>query len=115
MTVARQEIEAHARLRTFRTMVLMTDGQANLPGTSTQAKAAVVTEANLAAASKIKILTISVGVDADTSLMQQVADITGGLHFIIPGNQTAASMKTQLQDAFQQIASTRPLKLVSGQ
>ena len=115
MTVARQEIEARARLRTFRTMVLMTDGQANLPGTSTQAKAAVITEANLAAASKIKILTISLGVDADTSLMQQVADITGGLHFIIPGNQTAASMKTQLENAFRQIASTRPLKLVSGQ
>ena len=115
MTVARQEIEAHARLRTFRTMVLMTDGQANLPGTSSQAKAAVVTEANLAAAAKIKILTISLGVDADTALMQQVADITGGLHFIIPGNQTAASMKTQLENAFRQIASTRPLKLVSGQ
>lgn len=115
MTVARQEIQARARLRTFRTMVLMTDGQANLPGTSSQAKAAVVTEANLAAAAKIKILTISLGVDADTALMQQVADITGGLHFIIPGNQTAASMKTQLENAFRQIASTRPLKLVSGQ
>jgi len=115
MTVARQEIQARARLRTFRTMVLMTDGQANLPGTSSQAKAAVVTEANLAAAAKIKILTISLGVDADTALMQQVADITGGLHFIIPGNQTATSMKTQLENAFRQIASTRPLKLVSGQ
>lgn len=115
MTVARQEIEARSRLRAFRTMVLMTDGLPNLPGNSSQARAAVITEANLAAAAKIKILTISVGAGADTSLMQQVADITGGLHFIIPGNQTAAAMRAQLENAFRQIASSRPLKLVSGQ
>ncbi len=114
MTLARTELVAHSRARSFRTMVLMTDGQANLPGTATQARDAVITEANLAAANKIKILTISLGVAADTALMQQVASATGGVHFNIPGNQTASAMQAQLQNAFREIASSRPLKIISG-
>lgn len=115
MKVARDELTAHARLRTFRLMVVMTDGIANLPGTASQAEAAVITEANAAAAAKIKILTISLGVGADTALMQQVADITGGIHFNCPGGSSIATLQAQLDDAFRQIARSRPLKLVSGQ
>jgi Mg-chelatase subunit ChlD len=115
MKVAREELVANARLRSFRLMVLMTDGLPNEPGSTSQAESAVITEANLAAANKIKILTISVGAGADTGLMQQVADITGGIHFNIPGGQTASTMRTQLENAFREIASSRPLKLVRGQ
>lgn len=115
MKVARDEFTAHARLRTFRLMVVMTDGIANLPGTTAQAEAAVISEANAAAAAKIKILTISLGVGADTALMQQVADITGGIHFNCPGGTSIAALQAQLDDAFRQIARSRPLKLVSGQ
>lgn len=115
MKIARDELTANSRLRAFRLMVLMTDGMANLPGNSTTARSAVITEANSAAAAKIKILTISLGAGADTALMQQVADITGGIHFNCPGGSSIAALQAQLQDAFRQIASSRPLKLVSGQ
>jgi hypothetical protein len=115
MKVAREELIANARLRSFRLMVLMTDGLPNEPTSSTAAEAAVITEANLAASNKIKILTISLGAGADTGLMQQVADITGGIHFNVPGGQTASAMRTQLENVFREIASSRPLKLVSGQ
>lgn len=115
MKVAREEIIANARLRSFRLMVLMTDGLPNEPNSSSQAEAAVITEANLAVTNKIKILTISLGAGADTGLMQQVADITGGIHFNVPGGQSASAMRTQLENVFREIASSRPLKLVSGQ
>ena len=35
-----------------------------------------------------------------------------GFHFNIPGGQSVASYESQLIDAFQEIAKTRPLKLV---
>lgn len=113
MKVARQEIIANARLRAFKMMVLMTDGLPNEPTNSTVARAAVITEANAAKDAKIKILTISLGAGADTSLMQQVADITGGTHFNIPAAFSIDAVREDLQNAFRVIASTRPLKLIS--
>ena len=94
-------------------MVLMTDGVANEPGDSATASAAVITEANLAKANKIKILTISLGAGADTSIMQQVADITGGVHFNVPGGSSIAAVQTQLDAVFREIANSRTLKLIS--
>lgn len=114
MKVARTELVANARPRSFRMMVVMTDGLPNEPTSDTVAKAAVLTEANSAAAAKIKILTISLGAGADTSLMQQVADITGGVHFNVPGGSNIAAVRAQLQEVFRQIASSRPLKLVDA-
>jgi von Willebrand factor type A domain-containing protein len=114
MKVARQEIEAHARPRAFRMMVVMTDGLPNLPTDVTVATAATIAEANSAKASKIKILAISLGVGADTSLMQQIADITGGVHYNVPGGSSIDSVRTQLQAVFREIASSRPLKLVEA-
>lgn len=111
MKVARDEIVARARPRAFRMMVLMTDG---LPNEPTNASQLVIDEANAAKANKIKILTISLGVGADTSLMQQVADITGGIHFNVPGGASIATVRAQLQAVFRQIASSRPLKLIKG-
>lgn len=114
MQVAREEIVANARPRAFRMMVVMTDGMVNMPGSASNGKTLVISEANAAAAARIKCLTISVGILADTALMQQVADITGGVHFSVPGGQTIANVRTQLRDVFRQIASSRPLKLVKG-
>ena len=94
-------------------MVLMTDGEANEPGDSNTAKAAVITEANLAKTNKIKILTISLGAGADTSLMQQVADITGGVHFNVPVGSNIAAVQSQLDVVFREIANSRTLKLIS--
>lgn len=114
MKVARTELVTNARPRSFRMMVLMTDGLPNEPTSDVVAKANVLTEANSAAAAKIKILTISLGSGADTSLMQQVADITGGVHFNVPGGSNIATVRAQLQEVFRQIASSRPLRLVNG-
>lgn len=113
MNVARNELVQHARPRSSRLMVLMTDGVANEPGDAATAKAAVITEANLAKTNKIKILTISLGAGADTSLMQQVADITGGVHFNVPGGSSIAAVQTQLDAVFREIANSRTLKLIS--
>ena len=115
MKVAREELVANARQRSFRMMVVMTDGVANLPNNTTIAKKLVIDEANLAAANKIKILTISLGALADKALMQQVANTTGGVHFNIPGGIPISDVRTQLQNVFREIAGSRPLKLVSGQ
>lgn len=113
MSLARNELVQHARPRSSRLMVLMTDGVANEPGDSATAMAAVITEANLAKTNKIKILTISLGAGADTSLMQQVADITGGVHFNVPGGSSIAAVQSQLDTVFREIANSRTLKLIS--
>lgn len=113
MTKGRVDLQNNARIGAKKMMILMTDGEANMPtGNSTLDKAACITEANLAAAAGIPIITITVGADADTALMQQIANVTGGVYFQIPGGQSAASVKSQLEAVFAQVASDRPLKLV---
>lgn len=115
MKIGRGELVQHARPRASRLMVLMTDGEANEPGDATTAKAAVLAEANAAKSEKIKILTISLGAGADMSLMQQVADITGGEHFNVPGGSSIAAVQTQLEQVFRKIANSRTLKLITDQ
>lgn len=113
MTKARAELQNNARAGAKKMMVLMTDGVVNLPtGNTTTDKASCITEANLAKAAGIPIVCISVGAYADTALMQQIADITGGTAFIVPGGQPISSVQSQLQAVFAQVASDRPLKLV---
>jgi hypothetical protein len=115
MQLARKELEQHARPRSFRLMVVMTDGVVNRPTSASVGTALLLSEAAAAAAANIKILTISMGVMADANLMQQVADATGGINFVVPGGANYATYKQQLLDAFQTIAASRPLKLISGQ
>ena len=113
MTKGRVDLQNNARPGAKRMMILMTDGVVNLPsGNTTTDKAAVITEANACAAAKIPVVTIALGAYADTALMQQVASITGGACFIVPGGQTIAQVEQQLQQVFVQVASDRPLKLV---
>ena len=113
MNQARLELQNHARLGAKPLMILMTDGVVNLPtGNTTKDKAAVIAEANAAAAAKIPIVTIALGAYADTALMQQVADITGGACFIVPGGRPIAAVQKQLEAVFSQVAADRPLKLV---
>lgn len=114
MAKARAELVANARPKAFRMMVLMTDGLPNLPSDVTTATNYVKSEVALAKQNNIKILAISVGAGADTSLMQYIADETGGIHFNVPGGQSVAAYTAQLQEVFRKVASSRPLKLVSG-
>ncbi|NUQ62655.1 MAG: VWA domain-containing protein [Pirellulales bacterium] len=110
MKTARLEFQNNGRPTAGRLMVLMTDGQANLPGS--QAKQLALSEARAAAGARIPIVTISLGAGADTQLMQQIADITKGVYFEIPGGQTVNQYEEQLKDVFRRVASDRKLALV---
>ncbi len=112
MQKAREELEENGRPGTLKMIVLMTDGKANRPSSTSAAKQFVLDEAQLAANDGYPVVTISLGADADQALMQQVADITGGIHFNIPGGQSVAEYEEDLKDVFKQIADHRPLKLV---
>ena len=45
-------------------------------------------------------------------VMTDVADISDGAHFNVPGGSTVAEYSQELLDVFEEIASARPLKLV---
>lgn len=109
---ARIEMEDNGRPTSAKLIVLMTDGIANRPTNTTVARQFLIQEANLCADNEFPVLTISLGINADTALMQQVADITNGMHFNIPGGGSVASYEEDLKDAFKEIAAYRPLKLV---
>ncbi|MGQ0636474.1 MAG: pilus assembly protein TadG-related protein [Planctomycetaceae bacterium] len=115
MKLARLELEANARPKAHRLMVVMTDGMVNRPTDATTGRALVLSEATKANTSKIKILTLSMGVMADFDLMQQVADTTGGEHYHVPGGADFNAYTEQLLEAFRRIAASRPLKLTSDQ
>lgn len=113
MTKSRIDLQNNGRIGALKMMVLMTDGVVNRPsGNTTNDKASVIAEANLCAAARIPIVTISVGALVDTALMQQVADISGGAAFVVPGGQPIANVKAQLEQVFAQVAADRPLKMV---
>jgi hypothetical protein len=113
MTKGRIELQSNARAGAEKIMVLMTDGVVNLPSGNTYSdKNAVIAEAQLAANARIPIVTIALGAYADTALMQQVADMTGGAAFTVPGGQPIAQVKTQLEEVFGKVAADRPLQMV---
>lgn len=109
---ARLELEANSRPKALKMIILITDGQANRSLTSASPNQFAVDEAQLAADSHIKIMTISLGAGADSSLMQQIADIGKGEHFNIPGGQSVSQYETELKEVFAKIAADRPLKLI---
>jgi hypothetical protein len=113
MRKGREEIEQNARVGAARLLVVMTDGMVTLPtGNSNTDKQLVRDEAQRCADARIPIATISVGVYADTALMQEVADIAGGVAFVVPGGQPINDVRDQLEEAFAEVAADRPLKLV---
>jgi hypothetical protein len=112
MRTARLELENNARRGARRMMVLMTDGQANRPSPANRAKSLVLDEARAAASAGIPVFTIALGAGADTNLMKQVADITQGQYFEIPGGQSVADYEEQLKEAFRSIAAKRAVQLV---
>jgi hypothetical protein len=90
----------------------MTDGIANLPSDPTTARQYALNQAQLCADKNYPIVTISLGAGADTALMDQIATLTRGAHFNIPGGQTVAQYEEDLKEVFRAIAADRPLKLV---
>lgn len=108
----RQELQNHARIGAFKMIVLMTDGNANRPTNETVGREYALEQARLAAALRYPIMTISLGIDADTDLMQEIADITGGIHYRIPGGGSVENYADELMTVFRRIADDRPLILV---
>ncbi len=117
LQAAINELQTNGRASAQRLIVLLSDGQANWIDNNhtadvSAATTAALNEAYVAAQDKFQILTISLGADADTNLMQQIATITSGLSFIVPGGQAVSGYRSQLLGVFGQIAMRRPLKLV---
>ena len=115
MQAAREELDDEARPGVFKMIVLMTDGMANWIDGGYNASAArqyVLDEAQLSADRGYPVITISLGADADKDLMEDVAEITDGIHFNIPGGQLVSEYTQDLMDVFEAIAAHRPLKLV---
>ena len=110
LKVAREELENNGRQDAYRVIVLMTDGVANRP--SGYAEQWAIDQANLCKTSKVKIMAIALGLGADEDLMEELATITGGKHFVVPGGGTIAEYEAQLMQVFQEIAADRPLKLL---
>jgi hypothetical protein len=99
-----QELDENAREYAGKNIILMTDGIANTPRNTKHARLFALEQAQLAADKACRITTISLGRDADTDLMQQIADMTGGIHFNIPTGKSIAKMEEALREVFRRIA-----------
>jgi hypothetical protein len=110
--VGREELEAKGRTGAFKMIVLMTDGRANRPSNESTARAFALSEAQLVANKRWPIITISLGNGADTALMEQIASMTNGAHFNVPGGESITDYTPALLNVFRRIADHRPLTLV---
>ena len=66
--------------------------------------------AEVAAAQGIRIFAVSVGVDSDTDLMEEIADIGHGEHFHAEGSIEEYS--AELASIFQRLGGQRPVELI---
>lgn len=115
MKLAREQLQATGRSNASKLIVLMTDGLANYYNGSYNlagAKQQIADESAASLAAKFKIMTLSVGIAADTATMQQVADTTKGTAYVVPGGSDYQAMHDNLKAAFKEIADARPLLLV---
>ncbi len=98
-----------------RVMILLTDGRANVNrsgrrGDYSGGQAYALEAAQAAADDGIMIFAVSVGNNADTSLMEQIATIGGGEHFRAEGSIEEYS--EELTDIFNRLGGTRPVELI---
>jgi Mg-chelatase subunit ChlD len=111
LAVGRAELENNGRDGTLKTMVLLTDGLANLPSGSGRSYA--LQQAEMAADAGYPIMAISLGAGADVDLMEDIAEISDGVSFHIPGGQSVEQYEAELVEVFRRIARERPLRLVN--
>jgi Mg-chelatase subunit ChlD len=110
--VALTELRTRGRAGALKLIIVLSDGKTNYPGGERSARYAALQQAQQAANDNIPILTISLGTDADLNLMQDIADITNGIHFVVPGGNDVADYEDQLFELFAQLAGHRALRLV---
>jgi hypothetical protein len=106
----------NARPNAAKTIILLTDGLANMTrsGGSGEYQAyqdtlAAAQDAHNACPQKIRIYAVSVGADSDQALMSQVAQIGQGEHFHAEGD--VATYRQQLEDIFRNLGGKRPVTL----
>jgi hypothetical protein len=112
IAVGREDLVENGRVGAQKLLVLMTDGLANRPTSVDDPIEYTLEQAELCADAGIPVVCISMGAGADTATMDEVAEITGGVHFYIGGGHTATEYQEELEDIFRQVADDRPLKLV---
>lgn len=109
LNIANQEL-LNSERRTFKYVILLSDGMANRPGRGTPTNPTAIQyakeKADFAADNNIKIYTISLGNRTDRNLMEYIANKTGGQHYYSP---TTA----ELQAIFDDIATKIPARLIS--
>ncbi|MCP4251734.1 MAG: VWA domain-containing protein [bacterium] len=97
-----------------RLIVIFTDGQANRDRygswNKSGAKDYALEQARIAADLGIQIMAVSIGQDADSQLMKDMAEIGNGQHFHAEGSIEEYS--DQLTDIFNQIAGQRTVQLI---
>ncbi len=106
---------ARARPSAIKVMVLLTDGKANVTETGavgdyTNGPIYAKNTATEAAALGIRIYAVSVGSDADTDTMDEIAEIGNGYHFHAEGSIDSYTM--QLQLIFATLGGKRPVMLI---
>lgn len=105
---------SRARATARKVMILITDGNANVDESGRSSddggKAYALAQAAAAKALNITIFTISVGQDADQDIMQQIADLTGGVHFHAEGSIEQYS--SQLSQIFAAVGGRRSVELI---
>ena len=87
---------ARARSDSNKIQILLSDGLPNVPNVPTATQRAL-NRSKEACLNNIKIYTISLGTDANRTLMQEIARITGGKEYYAPTSST-------LQEIFQNIS-----------
>jgi hypothetical protein len=109
---AHEELTNNARPGAFKLIILMTDGLPNRPTNEATGTQFALDQAELCAQKHYPVVTISLGAGADAALMQQIADMTAGVHFNVPGGRPIAEVEEDLKEVFRKVADDRPLKLV---
>jgi hypothetical protein len=106
---------ARSRATARKMIILLTDGIANVTasgqtGNTSGGHAYAVEKATEAAALGYRVFAVSVGSGADTSSMQQIADIGGGEHFYAEGSIEEYS--EALAEIFRRLGGERPVELI---
>ncbi|MCA9043701.1 MAG: VWA domain-containing protein [Planctomycetaceae bacterium] len=109
---ARLELETNSRPLSDKVIVMMTDGQANRPTSQSVARQFALDEATLAANAGIKVMCVSLGRGADRNLLDQIAQMTGGVHYNVPPSYKIEEYNTEMLNFYRAIAEDRVPEMV---
>ncbi len=110
--VGRQELlSSRGRPSAKKIMVVMTDGMANLPSNAREGKLQAINAGHSAVNQGIQIYTISLGTEADTQLMADLAELGKGIHYHVP-TLDISQYSEDLKKVFRTLGGKRPIRLI---